>query len=70
MLTTFLVGQQYGLEVYNPVNDNGVYKEDTELFAGQHVFKANTPIVDALRAAGNLIHHEAYEAQLPALLAP
>ncbi|RUO18231.1 isoleucine--tRNA ligase [Aliidiomarina haloalkalitolerans] len=61
----FLVGQQYGLEVYNPVNDNGVYKEDTELFAGQHVFKANTPIVDALRAAGNLIHHEAYEHSYP-----
>lgn len=61
----FLVGQRYGLEVYNPVNDNGVYKADTPQFAGQHVFKANTPIVDALRDAGNLLHHEAYEHSYP-----
>jgi len=59
------VGQRYGLEVYNPVNDNGVYKEDTPQFAGQHVFKANEPIVEALREAGNLIHHESYEHSYP-----
>ncbi|TRW50285.1 isoleucine--tRNA ligase [Aliidiomarina halalkaliphila] len=61
----FIVGQRYNLEVYNPVNDNGVYKEDTPQFAGQHVFKANPNIVDALQAAGNLIHHESYEHSYP-----
>jgi isoleucyl-tRNA synthetase len=61
----FLVGQRYGLEVYNPVNDQGVYKEDTPMFAGQHVFKANEAIVEALQAAGNLAHHEAYSHSYP-----
>ncbi|WP_194756948.1 isoleucine--tRNA ligase [Aliidiomarina indica] len=61
----FIVGQRYNLEVYNPVNDNGVYKEDTPQFAGQHVFKANPNIVDALQAAGNLMHHESYEHSYP-----
>ncbi|MBA3989227.1 MAG: isoleucine--tRNA ligase [Idiomarina sp.] len=56
----FLVGQAYGLDVYNPVNDRGVYKDDTPMFAGQHVFKANDVITEALLQAGNLAHHEAY----------
>jgi len=56
----FLVGQKYDLEVYNPVNDNGVYKADTPEFAGMHVFKANQAIVDSLTEAGCLIHHEQY----------
>ncbi|ATZ72522.1 isoleucine--tRNA ligase [Idiomarina sp. X4] len=61
----FLVGQRYGLEVYNPVGDNGVYKDDTPLFAGQHVFKANEPIVDKLREVGNLMHAESYNHSYP-----
>ena len=61
----FLVGQKYDLEVYNPVGDNGVYKEDTPRFAGQHVFKANEPIIDALRDAGNLMHAERYKHSYP-----
>ncbi|RUO18302.1 isoleucine--tRNA ligase [Aliidiomarina iranensis] len=61
----FNVGLQYNLEVYNPVNDHGVYKEDTPLFAGQHVFKANPVIVDALRNAGTLMHHESFEHSYP-----
>lgn len=61
----FLVGQRYGLEVYNPVGDNGVYKDDTPMFAGQHVMKANDAIVEALKDAGHLIHHEAYNHSYP-----
>lgn len=61
----FIVGQRYGLEVYNPVGDDGVYKADTPMFAGQHVMKANGTIVDALQTAGRLIHHEAYNHSYP-----
>src|SRR5690554_475960 len=56
----FNVAQQYGIEVYNPVNDNGVYRADTPEFAGQHVFKANQTIIDSLTASGRLMHHESY----------
>lgn len=61
----FLVGQRYGIEVYNPVGDNGVYKDDTPMFAGQHVMKANDNIVEALKEAGRLVHHEAYNHSYP-----
>ncbi|RTE86138.1 MULTISPECIES: isoleucine--tRNA ligase [Gammaproteobacteria] len=61
----FMVGQKYDLEVYNPVNDNGVYKADTPEFAGQHVFKANQAIVDSLIESGCLVHHEQYEHSYP-----
>lgn len=52
----FVVGQQYGLEVYNPVNSHGVFLPDTELFAGQHVLKANEQIIQLLKDNGALLH--------------
>ncbi|MDO6704771.1 isoleucine--tRNA ligase [Photobacterium sp. 1_MG-2023] len=61
----FAVGQKYGLEVANPVGSNGVYLPDTEMFAGQHVFKANDAIVETLKAHGALLHHHAYEHSYP-----
>nr|WP_086940620.1 isoleucine--tRNA ligase [Thaumasiovibrio occultus] len=61
----FAVGQQYGLEVANPVGSNGVYLPDTELFAGQHVFKANDAVVETLKEHGALLHHHAYEHSYP-----
>lgn len=44
----FVVGQKYGLDVYNPVGSNGVFLPDTELFAGMHVNKANDAILKTL----------------------
>ncbi|KGK22108.1 isoleucine--tRNA ligase, partial [Vibrio navarrensis] len=61
----FAVGQKYGLEVANPVGSNGVYLPDTELFAGQHVFKANDAVVETLKEKGALLHHHAYEHSYP-----
>ncbi|WP_299568225.1 isoleucine--tRNA ligase [uncultured Shewanella sp.] len=61
----YVVGQKYGLEVANPVGDNGVYKADTEFFAGQHVFKANKSVVELLEEKGQLLHHVAYRHSYP-----
>ncbi|MGF1681090.1 isoleucine--tRNA ligase [Photobacterium minamisatsumaniensis] len=61
----FVVGQKYNLEVANPVGSNGVYLPDTELFAGQHVFKANDVVVETLKEHGALLHHHAYEHSYP-----
>lgn len=61
----FVVGQKYGLEVANPVGDNGVYKPETEFFAGQHVFKANDNVVALLQEKGALLHHVAYRHSYP-----
>ncbi|MFA0634257.1 isoleucine--tRNA ligase [Vibrio breoganii] len=61
----FVVGQHYNLEVANPVGSNGVYLPDTELFAGQHVFKANNSVLEVLKEKGALLHHHAYEHSYP-----
>ncbi|MBU2979108.1 isoleucine--tRNA ligase [Alteromonas sp. C1M14] len=61
----FNVGKKYGIEVYNPVGNNGVYKEDTPIFAGQFVFKANKSIVDKLEENGNLLLNINYEHSYP-----
>ena len=54
----YIVGMRYGLEIDNPVGSNGCFLPDTELFAGQHVFKANDRVVDTLRDKGTLLHAE------------
>jgi len=61
----FMVGKQYDLEVYNPVDATGVYLPDTPLFAGQHVWKANKTVVEALEQAGRLLHHENIQHSYP-----
>ncbi len=54
----FVVGQRYGLEIDNPVGDNGCFLPNTELFAGQHVFKANALVLEILEEKGALLHQE------------
>jgi isoleucyl-tRNA synthetase len=52
----YTVGKLYQLAVDNPVAGNGVFISGTPLVAGQHVRKADAPIIDALRASGALVH--------------
>ncbi len=57
-LDDFIVGNRYGLEVDNPVGDNGCFLADTELFAGMHVSKANPAVIEVMEANSTLLHHE------------
>jgi len=61
----FIVGNKYGLEVYNPVGGNGVFLPDTELFAGQHVHKANKTILDVLEENHVLLCHNKLQHSYP-----
>ena len=54
----FILGKKYGLEIYNPVGDNGCFLENTEYFAGEHVFNANSHITEVLKQMGTLQHEE------------
>jgi len=54
----YSVGLRYNLEVANPVGDNGVFREDTEFFAGLHVFKANDRVVEVLAEHNALLCHK------------
>ncbi len=51
----FEVGRRYGLEVYNPVTDQGLFEPGTPHFAGQHIFKANEAVVNLLQQEGKLL---------------
>lgn len=53
----FTVGLKYDLEVYNPVGSNGVFLPDTNIFAGQSVFKANPAVIELLKEKGALLQH-------------
>ena len=66
----YAVGLRYGLEVDNPVGDNGCFLPNTELFAGEHVFKANASVLSVLEEQGSLITSGNTTTQLPSLLAP
>ena len=52
------VGLRYGLDVYAPVDQKGRFTSEGGEFAGQHVFKANRPIVELLKSRGALLAEE------------
>ncbi len=52
------MGLEYGLEIYTPVDDRGLFTKDAGEFAGKHVFKANEPIIEKLREVGALLASE------------
>lgn len=51
----FMIGQQYDLEPYAPLDDGGHFTQDVPQWAGMHVFEANAPIVEELRRLGVLV---------------
>jgi isoleucyl-tRNA synthetase len=61
----FVVGQRYGLEVFSPVLEDGLFARSAGKYAGMHVFKANPVIVEDLRASGRLVAHNRVEHSYP-----
>ncbi len=53
----FEVGQKYGLEPLNPVDDRGVFTNQGGKYAGQYYDKANKAIIADLEEAGALLKH-------------
>ncbi len=61
----FDIGQEYGLETYSPVDDDGRFTDDVEFFAGQFVFEANEAVNARLKEAGALMAREEITHQYP-----
>lgn len=61
----YLVGMQNQLPLINPVGTNGCFLPNVPLFAGEHVFKANTHIIDVLTEKNALLHHTKIEHSYP-----
>ncbi len=51
----FEIGLKYGLDVFAPVNDKGVFTEEADEFSGQFVFKANENIINKIKVLGLLL---------------
>jgi len=51
----YVVGLKYGLEIYNPVDDYGRYREDLELFGKMKLKDANPAVCEKLEEVGALL---------------
>ncbi len=61
----YIVGMQYDLPVNSPVGSNGCFLPETEIFAGEHVFKASTHVIEVLTKEQMLLHHEQMQHSYP-----
>lgn len=61
----FVIGKNYGLDIYCPVDNSGHFTPEVEYFAGQRVFDANEKIVEFMRERGILLYTENYEHRYP-----
>ncbi|MBI3575490.1 MAG: isoleucine--tRNA ligase [Gammaproteobacteria bacterium] len=64
-LEDYIVGSRYGLPVDNPVGGDGKFLPGTELFAGEHVFKANERVIEVLKGKAKLLHMTALSHSYP-----
>ena len=61
----YIVGLEYGLDVYCPVDDYGRFTDDFPEMEGVKVFDANEKVVELLKEKGVLIHTQMIEHSYP-----
>ncbi len=61
----YLVGLQYGLPIFAPLDDKARFTQEAAPFAGQFYAKANPAVIDALRERGALLGELSLEHQYP-----
>jgi isoleucyl-tRNA synthetase len=61
----FNSGQKYGLEIYAPLDDKGVYLEGLPEYKGKDVFTANPIVVKLLADRGALLGNHPYKHSYP-----
>jgi len=61
----FIVGQKNDLPVISPVTDRGLFTDEVPEWKGEHVFKANTKIIDFLKEKGALLYSGEIEHSYP-----
>ena len=63
----YVAGQQNGLAVLSPVDDEGHFTEEVGLaeLVGKHVFKSNGRIIEILAESGHLLGQEEYRHSYP-----
>lgn len=57
----FVVSNKYGIETINPLDDRGVYRANVERFAGQHVYKVDPLVIEAIAEQGLLLSNSKFK---------
>ncbi|MFP4021668.1 MAG: isoleucine--tRNA ligase [Halanaerobium sp.] len=61
----FMIGQEYGLEVYAPMDDKGYFTEEAGDFAGKHYDEVNIMVTDKLKEKNLLMNLDFIDHQYP-----
>jgi len=61
----FVVGAKYGIGTLNYVDDHGIYRDQVELFAGEHVYKVDEKIIALLEEKAALLYQEKFVHSFP-----
>ena len=61
----FITGKKYDLGILNNVGAKGTYESFVEKFAGEHVYKVETHILEELTAAKKLVLSESFQHSYP-----
>ncbi len=61
----FRLGEQYGLNVINPVRPDGTYGQRIGPYAGRWVKDADNDLIEDLRSRGRVLRAESYEHSYP-----
>ncbi len=61
----FVVGAKYGIGTLDYVDDNGVFRDKVEIFAGEHVYKVDEKVIALLEEKGVLLHQEKFVHSFP-----
>jgi isoleucyl-tRNA synthetase len=61
----FVIGKKYNIGTLNLVDENGVYRDNVELFAGKHVYKVDPDICAVLKEKGALILEKQFQHSFP-----
>lgn len=61
----YIVGREYGLDVFCPVDERGRFNNEYSDMQGENVFKANPKVVELLKEKGALIKNEEFSHSYP-----
>ncbi len=61
----FDIGKIYGIGTLNLVDEHGVFSDETGLFAGEHVYKVDEKIIDALFDNHKLVYQTKFQHSFP-----
>ena len=61
----YIVGREYNLEPFCPVDRRGRYTNEFALMEGENIFKANLKIIDLLKEKNFLFSHKLYKHSYP-----